>query len=194
MNYWQMIALMVLSLITGWFVRGYFPSYLKKKAENRAELEDSEAIVRIVEKVKFDFATQAETARMSLNSEIELLKHRLAIFEGSVSRYEDLKASAYVDFCRSAAELAISQRFKDKSKELEATIALTSAKARIAIYGSPEVVRAMGEFFSTHGSLDSKEAIACFINAISLMRSQTVGEEGDVSPNALSQMFFSRDL
>jgi hypothetical protein len=193
-----MIAIILLSSIAssiiGWLLHDYVPSYFKKKAENRADLQDSGAIARIVEGVKVGFAMQIETTRASLNSEIERLKHQLTLFEGAVTRHEDLKASAYVDFCKSLAEITISQRFKVKSKELEATIALASAKARIAIYGSPEVVKALGEFFSRYGSLDSTQALVCFINAMSLMRIQTVGDDGDISLNALSQIFFGQDL
>jgi hypothetical protein len=161
----------VLSLVLGWSAK-YLVTYFKQKGENRAMLEDSAKITHIAEGVKSGFTTQLDASK----------------------RYEDLKASAYVDFCKSIAALAISQRHKNLDRELEASIALTDAKARIAIYGSPKVAEALGIFFRDHAQLNTPEAMSCFIGAMNLMRIQTVGEEGRVPRNVLSQLFFSQDL
>jgi hypothetical protein len=182
-----------LSLVLGGLA-GYVATYLRKKGENRATFEDSAAITRIAEEIKSGFATQLESTKSLFANELEGIKYQLTLAADASRRYEDLKASAYVDFCKAIAAIAISQRYKNKDREFEATIALADVKARIAIYGSPEVASALGVFFKEHGQLSSPEAITCFIGAMELMRNQTVGEDGSVPMNVLSQLFFSDDL
>jgi len=182
-----------LSLVLGW-IAGYIVAYFKQKGENRATIEDSARITHIAEEVRAGFVTQLEATKSLFASELEGIRHHLSLAADASRRYEDLKASAYVDFCKSTAALAISQRHQNKDRELEASIAVTDAKARIAIYGSPEVAEALGIFFRDHAQLITPEAMSCFIGAMDLMRNQTVGEEGSVPRRVLSQLFFSQDL
>jgi len=187
------LPIFIISLVFSGIV-GYLAAYFKRKGENRATLEDSARITHIAEEIKTGFATQLESTRSLLASELEGIKHQLTLAEDASRRYEDLKASAYVDFCKATAALAISQRYKNKDREFDANIALADAKARIAIYGSPEVASALGVFFKEHAQLSSPEALVCFVGAMDLMRNQTVGQAGSVPMNVLSQLLFSDDL
>jgi hypothetical protein len=188
------LAISVIALIGGWFLRGYFPSYAKEKGKNLAVREDSADITRIIEEVRAGFSSQLEATKSLLAREVEALKHELAVAAEASKRYEELKASAYVDFYKAAAGLAIAQKWDKPEVELQSTIALTDAKARIAVYGSAEVATALGIFFKEYGHLSSPQAAECFIHAIELMRTQTVGDEGRVHPNVLARLFLGTDL
>jgi hypothetical protein len=181
------------SFVTG-LLLGYLSIYVKEKGKNLALREDSQALTNIVEQVRLGFAQQLEATKSLLSSEVEKLKHELSLVADAEKRYEGLKVSAYVDFYKATAGIAIAQKRNDPNKELEATIALTDAKARIAVYGSPEVAEALGVFFKEHGHLSSPEAANCFIEVINIMRNQTVGERGRVSKNVLARLFLGDDL
>lgn len=189
----QTYILRFLTLVLG-LIGGYMVAYFKQKAENRAALEDSTNLTRIVEEVKSEFSSQLEATRSLFAGGLEGIKHQLALAADASRRYEDLKSSAYVDFCRSLSALAISQRSKDQKGELDATIAIVDAKIRIAVYGSAEVASLLGDFFMEHPHLGTPEAKQSFIQAISLMRKQTAGEDETVHPNVLSQLVFGQDL
>jgi len=182
------------ALIVGWFVRGYFPAYLAEKGKNLATREDIAEITQSIEQVKLTYASQLEATKTHLSQNLETLKHDLSLLADSSKRHEGLKASAYVDFCKAAAGLAIAQKWNNSEKELEALIAMTDAKARIAVYGSPEVASALGVFFKEYAHLSSPEAMSCFIAAMSKMRDQTVGASGSVPDSVLARLFFGDDL
>jgi hypothetical protein len=82
-------------------------------------------------------------------------------------QYQSIKNQSYVDFIKAVAGIAIAQKNADRAKELEFTILLTDAKARIAIYGSnKDVLERMGTFFEKYGALNSSEAMTAFVGAI----------------------------
>ncbi len=181
-------------LTLGWITRGFFSSYVKEKGKNLAAIEDAAQIAKLSEQVKIGFQNQLELTKSLLSREVEGLKHQLSLAADSTNRYEELKATAYVDFYKAASGLAIAQKWNNPEKELEATMALTDAKARIAVYGSAEVATALGVFFKEHGHLSSPEAARCFIQAIELMRVQTVGAADKVPINVLARLFLSGDI
>ncbi len=67
--------------------------------------------------------------------------------------YQSLRTTAHVDFIRSTAEIAMSQKSQNKEKELQGSISMTDAKGRIAIYGSKQVVAAITSFFRNREAL-----------------------------------------
>ncbi len=107
--------------------------------------------------------------------------------------YQELRSNAYVDFIKSTAGIAISQKKGDAEKELEFTILMADAKARVAIYGDKAVVDAMAEFFRKYGALQSPDAISVFVSLVHRMRQETVGIKQNVLDKEISQLLFSVD-
>jgi hypothetical protein len=103
-------------------------------------------------------------------------------------QYLDLKSQAYVDFIKSVSGITQAQRQGNREKEQEFRILLTDSKARIAAYGSKEVVEAMAEFFHEFGILASQDAVTSFVNVIQKIRNEIVGES--VSDKDLDVILF----
>ena len=88
----------------------------------------------------------------------------------------------------------MAQKMDNKDKELDASITLTDAKARIAIYGSKSVAAAAGEFFKKYGDLDSDGALNLFTQIIAKMRSETTGGKEPISNADIQRLLFDRDV
>lgn len=188
-----LIAVGVVALVGGWFFRGFFPAYANEKGKNIAVREGSAALTRIVEEVRVGFSSQLEATKSLLTREVEALKHELALSADASRWYEELKATAYVDFYKAAAGITIAQKWGPEV-ELASTISLADAKARIAVYGSAEVVTALGTYFKEYGHLSSPQAVDSFIRVIDLMRNQTVGHEGSVHAHVLAQLILGVEV
>jgi predicted ATP-grasp superfamily ATP-dependent carboligase len=106
---------------------------------------------------------------------------------------QTLKNQAYVDFVKSVAGMASAQRFKNKEKEFEVSILLADARARIAVYGSKEVIEGIAAFYRTHGLLATPEAMSSFVEVIQKMRKQAVDKDESISDKELSQLLFGTD-
>ena len=92
-----------------------------------------------------------------------------------ISQRQALKTSAYVDFIRGIAGLAIVQRDSIRSKEhfikeWELEMLVADAKARIAIYASKPVVSALAIFLRGGAHLDSPERTDEFTKVCQKMR------------------------
>jgi hypothetical protein len=112
----------------------------------------------------------------------------------SAKNYQTLRTTAYVDFIRSTAEIAMSQKVQDREKELEGSINMADAKARIGIYGSERVVAAIATFFRDHGALTSAAAYLSFIQIVATMRSETSGGEEAIPFANIGQLLFGNDV
>ena len=103
----------------------------------------------------------------------------------------ELRTSAYVDFIRAVAGIATSGKHNDAARQLEYTILLADAKARIAIYGDTRVVAAAAQFFRGTSALHTPEEMDAFLKIVAAMRSSAAGKLA--LPEAdLSQLLFSR--
>lgn len=180
----------LLAGLIGAGVGAYLGAYLKKSGEQRLIDEKFDHILK-----QLEMQTSAtEKIKSDFSKDLETLKHDLSLLAEQSKRYQELKAQAYVDFHKAAAGIGIAQKWAQKDKELEATTLMTDAKARIAVYGSPDVARAVGVFFKEYGALTSPEALTCFIAAVREMRTDAAGLENAVSDNILSRLLFSVDL
>jgi hypothetical protein len=103
------------------------------------------------------------------------------------------KNQAYVDFVKSVAGITIAQRHQNREKELEFTILLADARARIAVYGNKEVIKVIADFFREHGTLQSPKAMSSFVEVAQKMRGQAVDKGESVTDKELSQLLFSTD-
>ena len=103
----------------------------------------------------------------------------------------ELQTSAYVDFIRSIAGIATSGKHNDAARQLENTILLADAKARIAIYGDAAVVAAAAQFFRGTSALHTPEEQDAFLKIVAAMRASASGRAA--LPEAdLSQLLFNR--
>ena len=108
-----------------------------------------------------------------------------AIFGALLTRWtekykqlQSLRAAAYVDFLRGVSKLGVVQKdtLRDKDsflEEREATIIVADAKARIAIYGSKEVVQSLSTFMDGGAVLDTGERLRSFAEMCQLMRNES---------------------
>jgi hypothetical protein len=92
-------------------------------------------------------------------------------------RLQELRTAAYVDFIRGIAALAAVQHdtLRDDRNLLEertAKITVADAKARIAIYGSKAVVKALSRFLDGGAVLDTEERMHKFAEMCVLMRNE----------------------
>lgn len=105
----------------------------------------------------------------------------------------DLKIQSYLDFLRGASGIAANQK---KSKdETEPMILLLDAKARISIYGTGNVIKAIADFWRHGATLDSPENMKRFIYIIQVMRKENFKtKKVNVKDDEISQLLFSIDI
>lgn len=108
----------------------------------------------------------------------------------NAKHFRELKSRAYSDLLQAIAGSAISQRYQDKSRQMEFTIALADAKARIAVYGSRHVVRALAEFYQKDPILTSPEAMSDLIQVVKAMRADTTGEKQSELDSQIGTVLF----
>ena len=108
--------------------------------------------------------------------------------------FQQLRTSAYVDFLKSTAGTAISQKKQDPEGETAAIALMTDAKSRIAIYGSPEVAAAVADFFRHHGALTTPESFAAFVDIVAVMRADTPNVDATVSRSDIGQLVVGADV
>ena len=122
------------------------------------------------------------------------VQYLLARRTETAKRFQELRTQSYVDFIKSAAGIAIAQKRQDTEKDFEATILMTDAKARIAIYGSPAVAAATAEFFRKHGALTSLDAYRSYVRIVSAMRADAAGGESPIPNIDIGQLILSEDV
>jgi hypothetical protein len=130
-------------------------------------------------------ATTTTTTQFLVQNSLTFVAAALgAIFGAFLTRWTDrykhlqeLRTTAYVDFIRGVSTLAVVQRDTVRNEQtfLEAraaTITVADAKARIAIYGSKAVVRALSQFLDGGAVLDTEERLRKFAEICVLMRNE----------------------
>jgi hypothetical protein len=188
-----MLVLQVVTVLTiGWLLKSYFPSYFAEKGKNLATKEDFGKITAEVERVRLVYAKDLENTKNDLQERLEAIKHRLTLTAEASKQYQSIKNQAYVEFIKAVAGIAIAQKNSDRERDLESTILLTDAKARIAIYGSKDVLERMGAFFETYGALNSSEAMTAFVDAIQKMREHAIDKDEWVAKTPIDQLLSQR--
>jgi len=91
----------------------------------------------------------------------------LAIKTESKKKNIEERTKAYVDYVKAVAKM----KFSATSDEF--LVNLADAVARIAIYGSANVVKALRNFTNTSMILDNDESVSCFLAIIEQMREET---------------------
>ena len=94
-------------------------------------------------------------------------------FSVNLIQKEDLReklSKAYADVVVEVVNKGISEKYVD----------LAEAKARVAIYGKPVVVKALAEFYAVHGRTDTSDGLDSFYNMVYTMRNDLYGGKFDV--------------
>ena len=109
-------------------------------------------------------------------------------------RRQNLQTQSYVDFFRSVSGIDIAQKYADKSKEQEFTVLLTDAKARIAIYGSKEVIKTIASFWRAGARIETPEQSQLFVAICQAMRKDSLPKNQEVPDKDISQLLFGTDV
>jgi hypothetical protein len=112
---------------------------------------------------------------------------------------ESLRTTAYVDFVRGIAGLAVlNRRTVDSHEEFlkgqDLTILVADAKARIALYGSIAVVSSLANFLRAGLVLDSPQRFRDFTSICQKMRSDTRPRPGVVNDHDVEFLLFGSDV
>ena|SRR2546423_7575577 len=112
---------------------------------------------------------------------------------------EELRTTAYVDFIRGIAGLAIIQRgpvdTKEKATKGSELITLVAdAKARIVLYGSPRIVVSLAKFLRAGDVLDSTERAKEFTAICQQMRNDTRPNPGPLTDKDAHFLLFGFDM
>ena len=115
----------------------------------------------------------------------------------TIRQLQSMRTSAYADFVRGIAGLAIVQSDSVRSreqfiKESEMLILVAEAKARIAIYGGESVIHSMASFLRGGSVLNSPEIISRFTALCQEMRSDSQSRKapGKVENRDVSFLLF----
>lgn len=98
---------------------------------------------------------------------------------------DQLRNEAYIAFIKAMSGLAVARRSNDRLRELDFTIMLVEAKARVIIYGDSSVIDSMAAA-SRHAALTSPEATHSVIELVKVMRQHSQARSQDVSSEAIS--------
>jgi hypothetical protein len=99
-----------------------------------------------------------------------------------------LRTEAYTDYLRCVAESAKIGRDANRRGELLSQAA--DAKARIAIYGSAQVLAALAAFETNSPVIDSPEAAKRFLAVVYAIRQESMGQKAAVNLGCLEMVMF----
>jgi hypothetical protein len=99
-----------------------------------------------------------------------------------------LKVKAYSDYLQACARLAS----KDVEKHSEAKIFLADAKARIAIYGTQNVIANIAEFDRKGARLDTQESMELFLKITLSMREEDQNQK--IKREDMARLLFGVDI
>lgn len=112
---------------------------------------------------------------------------------------ESLRTTAYVDFVRGVAGLAVLHSgtidsYDEFLKEQDLIILVADAKARIALYGSMAVVSSLANFLRAGLVLDTPQRLRDFTAICQTMRSDTRPRPGGVNDHDVHFLLFGADV
>jgi hypothetical protein len=107
---------------------------------------------------------------------------------------QELRSAAYADFLIGFSKVIRAQRDKpqgeqSKLEEHEGRVLMTNSRARIAIYGGHEVVRALSRFSSVGTQTNTPEGRKAFADICSVMRAET--GRRNTAPEDITRVLFS---
>ena len=123
------------------------------------------------------------TAQYIFGRRVEQTKH-----------YRELRTKAYIDFVKSTATISVARGSRNADREFDGSVLLADARARIAIYGSHQVVALVADFFRKYGVLSSPKAYVSFVAIVSAMRGESSGGEIGIPSEDIGQLLLSTDV
>ena len=121
-----------------------------------------------------------------------VLTYWLGIRAEATKAHQKQRTDAYIEFVEAVAAVETSQRVFDQEKHDAALTKLIQAKAKIAIYGSRMVARALSCFLKEHDAIDSIEARHAFASIVSLMRSDSPNSAEPIELTDIELMLFPK--
>lgn len=104
-----------------------------------------------------------------------------------------LKVTAYTDFIKGLAGLAIFHKQRDTSKEMEYRMLVADAKSRICVYGDDTVIKKISHFLRNGGSIVTPDSYKIFVDIIVEIRKKHIGQV-DLDINDFSQLLIGEDV
>lgn len=109
-----------------------------------------------------------------------LLQHWLSRSAETRKQLELLQSQAHVDYLRAVAKAAHASSDDSRRAAVAAVADAADAKARIAVYSTPIVVRALAKFEEAGPSIDNPHSTDCFLALVSAMRADVGEIDADV--------------
>lgn len=106
-----------------------------------------------------------------------LLQYWLSRGAEARKQLELLRSQAYVDYLRAVAHAAHASSADDRRSAV--TLA-ADAKARIAVFGSADVLHALARYEEAGPVLDNSRSTECFLALVLAMRGSTGASESDL--------------
>lgn len=106
-------------------------------------------------------------------------------------QFKLLQTQTYVDFLKGWSGMGRAQFFGDKEREIEFTILLSEARAKISVYGSRRVVKTLAEFLDKYNENYSNEGKEAFALLIQIMREESLSRKDFVSIEEIRQVISS---
>jgi hypothetical protein len=117
-----------------------------------------------------------------------LLQHLLSRSAESRRHLTSLRSEAYTDYLRCLADSARIRGDVNRREELFARAA--DAKTRVSIYGSPKAVTALAAFEKAGARIDTPQSVEAMMALAAVMRRETAGASGKISPDDLQIVLF----
>lgn len=83
-----------------------------------------------------------------------ILQYRFGVLRSKRERNLELKANAYTDFLKAVSETIFAQRSQDQNRQSYAFSLMVEAKVRICVYGEPQFVSSMADFWRLGACFD----------------------------------------
>ena len=158
-------------LIIGWFIKNYFPSYLKEKGKNLATKEDIGGITAEIERTKITYASELERTKNELQGGIERLKADLQQHSEAITKRREV----YHEIVKSIGVLTSSRAYtpeqKDKFLDDYSTLWLWAPDEVITAINT--ILDQMRVLYEKPGSIPQEELKRAYSTFILEMRKDT---------------------
>ena len=104
----------------------------------------------------------------------------------------EIRTQAYLDLINSVSDIASTSKFNEGKIEPNQLKNLTSAKSRVVLIGSDDVVIQIHKYFLAYEKLDSNESYDAFSNIVSAMRKDLISKS-NLEQTLLTEALFGKD-
>ncbi len=111
-----------------------------------------------------------------------------------VHHLSELQNNAYSDFLNAASKIAVAQRNNQRNVVTEELSNLADAKARICVYGDPNVVNHLASFLRNGGTLQTEREILSFTRLCIEIRKSVGMKDKELKASDISQLLFNVEV